>query len=750
MQQRFHVYVRRYDNGWTAMSVLTHPRYAVIGTSPGQLRDQLHDTLARDLALEYLPAQEIFYEDLEVDKLDVTLSAVQLDRLVRVPMRFTLCIHGSEQTRWTVLVPRLDLTFTLKGRKYLEEWSTERIRGALHLASVRQLMAVRAARVERIDPLLVRWHGSSRYLAQVKGKKVSKVAELALSTRPALGGVGIDLVDEAKQGRLPRALSRSAEVDRLVETLSRGRQQAALVTGEPGVGKTAVVHEFCHRIAQGNVPRRLRDVPVWSVSGNSLMAGMKYLGQWQERALTIARTLQSTGGVLFVGGLLEFVDAGSGAGGLNAGQLFLPFLDRSAFPLVAETTPDGLVRAEQVHAGFVRALQRIDVSGMDRSTAFEVLQILARRMARPQSTTVTDEALSTALELLARYGNADALPGAGLSLLERMIKGQPRKTLDRTHAIAAFRESTGFPEVLVDPDRALDEEAVRTYFASRIVGQAEAVRVLTELVLVLKAGLADPGKPFGSFLLLGPTGVGKTESAKALANWLFGSDDRLVRLDMSEFAAHGSAQRLVQGPGGQGLLTRKVREQPFGVVLFDEIEKAEPGVYDVLLQALGEGRLTDGTGVTVSMRHTIVLLTSNLGASSRPRVGLAAESPEDAARGYRKAAEDFFRPEFVNRLDALVPYDALSPEAIRTIARGLLDEALSREGFTRREVTVRWGDDVLEHLMRKGYDPKLGARPMRRAIETEVLAPLSRVLARSVPEGTQLSLRVVHGGVEVE
>ena len=752
MQQRFHVFTRRYDDGWAAMSVLTHPRYTVVGRHLGHMRDELQETLARDRALEILPREPTFFEGLEVEQMDLQLPAVQHDRLVDVPLTFTLAIHpegDAAEDRWTVHVPRLALRFSLRGRSYLETWCRERIRGALHLEPIHKLLALRPAPRERVDPLLVRWHGTSRYtkMLDAPARRVSKALEI--EARPSLAGVGVDLVHEARDGRLPRALSRAKEVDRLVATLGRPRQRHALLVGDAGVGKTALVHELAHRIAAGRVPERLEGVPVWFVSGNALMAGMRWLGQWQERALDIARSLQSGGGILFVGGLLGLVQAGSGRGGLNAGQLFLPFLQRDAFPFVAEVTPDALVRAEQIHAPLVRSLQRIEIRGMDRPTAHSVLEVLGQRMARGSRCTLASDALPTALEVLARYGQADALPGSGIGLLERMIKAHHGATVGRREAIDAFAEVSGFPADLIDPDAPLDEAAVHGHFTRRVVGQPAAADVLTRLILVLKAGLADPGKPLGSVLLLGPTGVGKTESAKALAAWLFGDDDRLVRLDMSEFAGLGAARRLVDGPGGQGILTRRVREQPFGVVLFDEIEKAEPGVFDVLLQVLGEGRLTDGTGVTVSFRHTIVLLTSNLGAGAAPRVGLVAPSVEEQARGYRKAAEAFFRPEFVNRLDALVPFAALTPPVIRTIARSLLGEALAREGFTRRRVTVTWGDDVLDHLVAVGFDAKLGARLMRRAIETQVLAPLSRLLAKGDVAGRELRLQARDGRVEV-
>ena len=751
MQQRFHLFVRRHHQGWCAASILTHPGYAAVGRDLNRVRDEIRDTLARDLALEILPRQEVFFEDLQTEELSIDLSAVQHDRLVSVPMTFTLAVHPSGDDRFTVWVPRLQLSFTLKGRKYLRGWTIERIRHSLHLKDVRHLLALGRGRREQIEPLEVRWHGSGRYRKELRGTRLATAAKAALQSSPALGGVGVDLVEEARQGRLSRALDRRDEVDRLAQALAGRRHRAALLLGESGVGKTALVHELCHRIAAGTVPRRLQGAKVWFVSGTRLMAGMRYLGQWQQRALTIARGVASAASILYVGDLVELLQAGTGRGGLNAGQVFLPFLDRDAFPFIAEATGDSLARAEQLHGPFVRALRRVEVQGMGRDRAFGVLEVLARRAAKGTGTTVTDEALSSALEVLSRYGRADALPGSGVALLQGMVRSNPRTVLGAGHAIAAFAEATGFPAALIDPDVPLDVAATREHFRRRIVGQPGPAEVFTRLLLVLKAGLNDPDKPLGSVLLMGPTGVGKTESAKALAQWLFGAsaapDQRLVRFDMSEFGAIGSAQRLVDGPGGQGLLTRRIREQPFSVVLLDEIEKAEPGVYDVLLQVLGEGRLTDGTGQTVSFRHTIVLMTSNLGVSKGATLGLVPEADSDRQQRFLGAANAFFRPEFVNRLDAIVPFDPLSAESVRIIARGMLGAALAREGLSRRGVTVAWGDDVVDHVVRVGYHPKLGARPLARAIETEVLAPLARVVARG--QGRALSLAVIDGRVGV-
>ncbi len=749
MKAHFELFVRTHRSGWQTASVLGHPRIATSGRDLPRLREQLREVLARELALSRLQAPPEGATP-EVLTLDLILNAVEGERLVPVPVRFTLALTEARADVWQVRVPVLELAFLIRGRQHVEAWAAEQIRGHLHLEPVTELVALADARREWIESLEVTWHGPGRYkreLAVIKAQRRMK-EEHGTPSSP-LASVGVELVEEASKGRLSHALGRPTELQQLISTLARPSVASVVLVGVSGVGKTALVHELAHRIANDAVPTRLRGRQVWLVEGARLIAGASFLGQWQERALGVAREAERIGAILFVGGLLELVRAGGHQPGLDMGQLLLPFVERGSLRVVAEATPESYATASRTHPGLVRVLQRQTVLGMHPDDAYRVLETLAGRLGRSQRTTVTEPCLQASLGLLARFGRHDALPGSGVNLLEQMIRRYPGETLGRQQAIDAFCASTGFPRAIVDDDVAIDEESLREFFTERIVGQPDGVEHLVELLMVVGAGLSDPDKPLGSFLLMGPTGVGKTESAKALAAWLFGSAERMVRLDMSEFGALGSARRLVDGPGGQGLLTTKVREQPFGVLLLDEVEKAEPGVFDVLLQVLGEGRLTDGTGMTVSFRHTIVLMTSNLGAAAPRRLGLVPDTPSDAARAYRRAAEDFFRPELVNRIDAIVPYRALDPGDLRTIARALLRSALAREGLRRRGVTIDWDETLLDHLVEVGFDPRFGARPMKRAIDTEVMGPVATALVQQTATAPDLRLVIVDGRVEV-
>jgi ATP-dependent Clp protease ATP-binding subunit ClpC len=423
--------------------------------------------------------------------------------------------------------------------------------------------------------------------------------------------------------------------------------------------------------------------------------------------------------------------------GLGMTEFLLPLLESGDLLFLAETTPDALAAAEAAHSAFVRMLQRLPIAPLSPSVTQSILDRAANTLARERKIGWAPGAVPAALDVVARFGDVESLPGSGLSLLEQMVSLQSgQRTIDASAAIRAFSRASGFPEPLLDPEIRLELDELQRFFAERVIGQPQATRMLTRVILLLKAGLNDPAKPLGSFLFMGPTGVGKTEAALTLAEYLFGDRARTIRLDMSELGYPGAALRLVDGPGGEGELTKKVREQPFSVILFDEIEKADPSVFDLLLQILGEGRLTDGTGRTVRFTHSIIILTSNLGAGRREPIGFSG-GPGALEGYYREAVEKFFRPELVNRIDHLVPFTDLDGATVAAIARKLMEKAIAREGFSRRRLSIEFTGEVLDFVARAGFDPRYGARPLKRAIEEHVIAPLARHLAAELESGRE-------------
>lgn len=757
MQRDFHLHIQQHTNNWYTVSLLTHPEFAVFGPDLNTLREEIRSVVAEALSTQKLICYEqTYFEDMERRVVELELAAVQHNRLIRVPMRFAILVRPigeAEDELFEVRIPKLQRTFRIHEADNIVPWSEETIKGFFHLDDVETLLKYDYERGERIETLEVSFHGKNKSRTRKKGpaNKPSADKEALQRHNTPLGQVGVELTEEARQDRLPRAHFRDKEVAQVLGILESGQNRSLLLTGASGAGKTALIHEVVHRIAQGKVSHRLQEIPVWHVTGSRIIAGMKFLGEWQERCLSIIHEIRNERGILFVDNLLELMLAGSQRSGLTVAQLFLPYIQSGEITVIAESTPDALLLAEQRNAAFVRALRRLPLTPFNGDESFQILELAARGLEKEHKVEFSPESLNRTLDVLARFGDADALPGSGLTLLEQMarlpqeqiLKGAAgegeklaanrlgRPVLQPNDAIRAFSRASGFPESLINPDDLLQVGRVRSFFDERIKGQPDATELLTNLVTIVKSSLNDPQRPLGSFFFMGPTGVGKTESALTLAEYLFGDRDRLVRFDMSEYGYAGSAARLVGGSRGEGDLTRKVREQPFCVLLLDELEKAHPEVFDILLQVLGEGRLTDGTGRTVRFQHTIIIMTSNLGAGKDRSIGLSSgseEKQESLARHYQEAAQTFFRPEFINRVDFLVPFRALTRDSVRDIARRMLRKAIQREGFARRGIEVRFGEEVLDLLMKHGFNPKYGARPMRRAVEQHVLIPLSRRL----------------------
>ena len=738
MQRKFHVFVRQHQNDAYTVASLTHPHYATYGSDLASALDELSRVLAGELALGTLrPEDDTYLEELSRRSIDVVLRAVQHGRLISLPLRVTV-LHrrlSADQDTHEVWLPRVGSRFVIQGAESIAPWAEEIVRGRFHLADVDEVRAHEYDRGERVEELVVTWRNlDGKRLLAARGPDPERAHSAERDEEPpeddaAFGGLGTDLVMSAKLGRIPRCHARDAVVDQLARVLAA--RESVLLVGPSGAGKTAVVQELAHRLHAGRAPEVLLDRKVVLVTPSRLVAGAIFLGQWQERALAVIAQARSSGAILVLGDLVELVSvtAGGASSGMTLPRLLEPFLEQRELTLVLEASPDSLAAAEALEPAFLAKLRRVRVPPLDGPDAFDVLSRIARSHGAAHRVSFGEDALSRALDLIVRFGDADGLPGSGIGLVEQMARGAARRStpLSADDATRAFCEQTGYPRALVDPDAPLVLSAVEAFLGERVHGQPLAVSRLANVVAVLKAGLDDPQRPIASFLFMGPTGVGKTESALSLAEYLFGDRARVVRLDMSEYAYPSSAQRLVDGRGGEGDLTRPLRQQPFCVLLLDEIEKAAAEVFDLLLQVLGEGRLTDGTGRAVSFRHAIVILTSNLGATSRGAIGLGAR---DAGPDYLGAARRFFRPELLNRIDYVVPFAPLGRETLRSIARRLLASALERDGLRRRGLEVEADESVIELLARAGFDPTLGARPMKRAIEAHVLVPLAERLAR--------------------
>ncbi|MDX2012997.1 MAG: AAA family ATPase [Myxococcaceae bacterium] len=558
-----------------------------------------------------------------------------------------------------------------------------------------------------------------------------------LSAR-TLRQIGRNLSHQARDGTLARAYGREAIVTSVVEAIEKRPGVAIALVGVGGVGKSAIAHEVTRRLVERQALRR-RDV--WRTDGNQFIAGMSYVGQWEARARELCAELAETGDVLFVDDLASLVFAGRHAKGDTHLAMYLePSLARGELSLLGECTPERFERMREEAPSFAARFDVIQVPPMSERETIPVMLSAVRAVeASPgqRPARVPPDVLQVAMELSGRFQASRALPGRAVRLLHQVlaapgiIHGGVRRYRP-VDVFEAMRRETGLPDFVLGGATPKRRTEIRAELLTQVAGQPEAIEAVTDAVLALQQSLQDPDKPLANFLFVGPTGVGKTETAKALARYLFGSSERLVRFDMSELAAPGSVGRLIGSAGGdEGELLTALKTQPFCVVLFDEIEKAHPRVFDALLQFLGEGRLSDASGRTADGRNCVVVMTSNLGVrEAATQSGFVQGDVQSASQHYLAAARAFFRPELFNRLDRIVPFRSLDRAALRVVVEHALGSLLRRRGLQRSNVLVDVEPELLELLVEQAFDPRYGARPLKRALERQLAVPLAHHLVR--------------------
>ncbi|MYR43821.1 ATP-dependent Clp protease ATP-binding subunit [Streptomyces sp. SID5910] len=594
---------------------------------------------------------------------------------------------------------------------------------------------------------------------------------------------GRDLTDEAKAGKLDPVVGRAEEIEQTVEILSRRSKNNPVLIGEPGVGKTAIVEGLAQRIVAGEVPETLKDKRVVALDLSGMVAGAQYRGQFEERLKKVIEDVQQAGGdiILFIDELHTVVGAGAtGEGSMDAGNMLKPALARGELHVVGATTIDEYRKYVEKDAALERRFQPVMVPEPTVEETVQILEGLRDVYEAHHQVRFADGALAAAADLSDRYVSDRFLPDKAIDVMDQAgarvrlrNAGRSTEVVSREDRIAKLRREQDQAVAAQDFDRAsrlkrdiaeaegelagIEErrEGVVSVTAadiadvisrrtgipvsqltasekerllrleeemhSRIVGQDEAVTAVSRAVRRNRAGMGDPNRPVGSFLFLGPTGVGKTELAKTLAELLFGEEDRMIRFDMSEFQEKHTVARLVGAPPGYvgyeeaGQLTEKVRRQPYSVVLFDEVEKAHPDVFNTLLQILDDGRLTDGQGRTVDFRHCVVIMTSNIGAHRiLDHKGDVSELKDELMQDLRSR----FLPEFLNRIDDIIVFHGLTEEDLSEIVDHLLGQSERRvhaQGM-RLEVT----EAAKKLLIAHGHQPEFGARPLRRTIQAEL------------------------------
>ena len=527
--------------------------------------------------------------------------------------------------------------------------------------------------------------------------------------------------------------------DKLISTRSN-----VLAVGRPGTGKSAVLRQAIKKITARSRKQQL-GYTFWRILPQRITASSKYLGEWEELCELLVEELNLANGILWVEDVVRLLQIGGEGPEDSVAAFLLSFLQQGKLQMVGEATPQELESMRRLLPGFAEAFQVVLIEELDEKKVISVLDKFAEYSEKSLQMPIAKEALQLSYRLLLRYYPYESFPGKGIKFLGQCVsEGQLRRAekVTKKAVFDNFIRQTGLPEFFLRDDLLLDIEELQGYFNQRIIGQPDAVSKLCSLVKVYKAGLNNPYKPINTLLFAGPTGVGKTASAKALADYFFGKGQRkspLVRIDMSEFQYPGQIVRLIGAGREPGQLVKDIRERPFSVLLLDEVEKADPSIFDALLGLMDEGVLVDAYGRETNFRNTIVIMTSNLGASGQKSIGFGQKEDEDAV--YLSAITRHFRPEFVNRLDSVVVFGSLNQEDIRAITRKELDELSQREGFAKRQIDIQFSEKVVSYIASIGFDVRYGARPLQRAVEQSLMTPIANWLLQH-PKSENCRLQV--------
>ena len=636
---------------------------------------------------------------------------------------------------------------------------------------------------------------------------------------------GRDLIEAARTGGLDPVIDRDAEIDRVIQILARRTKNNPILLGEAGVGKTAVAEGLAQRIAAGEVPFLLEDKRVVTLSMTALVAGTKYRGEFEERLKNVVDdVIKAKNIILFIDEIHTLIRAGGAEGSLDAANILKPALARGEMQIIGATTLSEYKKHFAKDSALARRFQTVMVEEPSEKSAEQILFGLREKYEEFHHAHIEDAAVAAAVRLSKRYITDRFLPDKAIDLMDeaasrvrmKNIRGTDRLTELRTEIAETVKEKDAAisgqdyeeaarlrdreqelrarleesrrgedqrAEILVTEDDIADVVAQWTgipvqriaakesdrllalekHIGRRVIGQDEAVRAVSKAVRRARAGVKDPRRPIGSFLFLGATGVGKTELARALAESVFGSEEAIIRFDMSEYMEKHTTARLVGAPPGYvgyeegGQLTDAVRKKPFSIILFDEVEKAHPDVFHMLLQVLEDGRLTDGQGTVTDFRNTIIIMTSNAGAnhlrSTTGSIGFSIGQQAmgtDEERGKKRVMEEvkkLFRPEFLNRVDDMIVFNALGEAELTKIVDILLRDVKKR--LAEQEINIEVSPSAKRVLISKGTDVKLGARPLRRAIQKNIEDALAeRILARDFAAGDVISVRKAGDGLD--
>lgn len=573
-----------------------------------------------------------------------------------------------------------------------------------------------------------------------------------------------DLTRRAADGELDPVFCREKELDRMVEILCRRQKNNPCLVGEPGVGKTALAEGLAQRIADKQVPRMLQGRRLLALDMASLVAGTKYRGDFEERFKNLLEELVRDGSaILFVDEFHTIVGAGAAEGAIDAASILKPVLARGELQLIGATTNQEFRTHIQKDAALERRFGRVQIEEPTPKQAVEILEGLAPRYERYHGVRLPNEALREAVELSVRYLPGRCLPDKAIDLVDEACaavriraerEGEKDPVLSRKEIARVVAQASGVPAERVGEKERERLARLEERLNAEVVGQSRAVAAVAGAIRRSRTGLGEPGRPIGALLFLGPTGVGKTALAKALAESWFGSGKALLKFDMSEYQEQHTVARLLGAPPGYlghdegGQLTEAVRRRPYSVVLFDEIEKAHPDVMNILLQILDEGKINDAQGRTVDFSNTVICMTSNAGSGDKSTSGLGFNKSEEqlSEEKTRKALSQFLRPEFLGRVDEVIAFKPLSQQTLEGIAALMLDEY--KPSMKSKGIAYRYTPAALSALVAKSQGGKFGARDLRRVIRKAVEDPAAeRIIDGTLKAGGSLTVDAENGEV---
>ena len=685
----------------------------------------------------------------ELILIDVTVEPAEQNRIWREKVTLKIPAIRWQQSRdvFIVYLPSLGIEVLANKEEELPQLVEDQVRLALfRLKATRSLKTmVQQARCKSMELEAVaveHFAETPKQQTQAEQKPDSDDGKVLIKIGNLISGL-----------TMPQAYDREESVRQLSEALTGLIARSVLLVGASGVGKTSILKELVRRSTELG----LGAWKFWATSGSRLVSGMTGFGMWQERLELLRKEMVKEHVILHVGSLLELMEVGRSECQTQGIASFLrPAIARGEILVVAECTPEQLSLIERQDVALLRAFLQIPVHEPPQEKRLNILTQVARAGWTTTAELYSSAAIEEIERLHRRFATYSAFPARPVRFLQNLRRDVAARKLAPTGSEAgaasnseflisqadvtqAFSRETGLPMWLLDDSVRLDLNAAEEWFAARVIGQPESVALIINLLATLKAQLNRDHRPLASFLFIGPTGVGKTEMARTLAEYLFGSagagDSRMIRIDMSEYADPMAVQRLIGGTTeAEGVLTARVREQPFAVVLLDEFEKAHHSLFDLLLQILGEGRLTDAAGRVADFRNCVVIMTSNLGAATYARgsvgFGLSESEVRHSRDHFEKAVKEVVRPELFNRIDRIVPFSPLGRATARKVVERQLELIRQRDGLKYRRVTFQVSNEVIDYLLEHGFEPRYGARSLKRVMERDLLAPMAEKFNR--------------------